>query len=255
MKHAACAALMSMAGLCGCASVASRGARGETVVVEGRAMLDRADRAGTRQRALADAQKRAVERVSGVFVAAATLIEDAVATRQRIATEAEGRIERYDVIDEKEEAGVLVLRIRAVVLRGPEAQSSGAPRLRKPPLGTPAVEVHLGGASASVRARFAARGYALASRRDCEKCLLVEGEASAVPIQDARLGQFRAARARITMRVLDTHTRELLLERSMEASAMNLNDAGASAQALEDAGVLIGDAAAAELGAILWKRL
>ena len=129
--------LIALILLTGCASIRSRtdANNGETVEAEGWAPVDPHDVAGTRERALADAQKKAVEKVTGIFLAASTRVDAAIAVRDRITADVRGSIRHYKILNEKTEEGVYKIRIRAFVAR---SNHSGmmSPAPNTPPPGT-----------------------------------------------------------------------------------------------------------------------
>lgn len=261
--------LLLLALLSGCSSVQLKRspADGETVEAEGWAPIDRNDISGTKNRALADAQKKAVEKAAGVFLAASTLVEAAITSRQKILTDTQGRIRRYEVLDEKTEGGFLKIRIRAFVLRRQSEEKNTM--FSSPPLGAPRIDVRIVGkkspgaeygarASSTVRHSFTEHGFALVAtssgQTNHDPYLLVRGEAHAYPVLDMRLGSFHSSKARIKVEVIDPKTDGVVLEKSQEASALDLDYETASFKAIERAGSLVGIAVAQDLTAVLWKR-
>ena len=260
--------LLSVMLASGCSTARIKGsvAAPEAVEAEGWAPVDPKDAVGTKNRALAEAQKKAVEKASGVFVAATTKVEAAISVQQKIQTDSRGFIERYDVLSETTEDGFLKIRIRAFVARLDESRARA---LKAPPLGTPRLQVLIGGddsqdprwtesARAALRARFVEHGFSLAAvgarRSRHDSYLVVQGVVRAFRVGDARLGAFKSMRARLRLSVTDSRTGEVVLEKSGEASALNLDAGFAADQAAADAGSSVGDAAAGDLAAALWRR-
>ena len=91
--------------------------KGELVEAEGWTPLDPNKPLETRRRALAEAQKNAVEKVTGVAVTATTKVDLAVTSEQKISADVGGYIHKYEILWEKKDDGFLKIRIRAFVLR------------------------------------------------------------------------------------------------------------------------------------------
>lgn len=254
----------------GCSSTAIRRDTqdAEWVEAEGWAPIDRADLSGTRQRALAEAQKKAVEKVVGVQVAASTRVEASITVRQKITADIKGYIRRYDVLAEWMDAGFHKMRIKALVSRRKSGQDGQENVPSEPPPGNPKVSVAIFGkgaaaegganASAAVRSRLLAHGFAMidpSSEPSSPKPdFLLRGEVQTHPITDPRLGAFRSCRAKIQLQVIETTTGLIILEKSQETPALGIDDESASSQAVENAGHLIGTTVADELAALLWRR-
>jgi hypothetical protein len=266
----ACGGLLALALLTGCASLPSKevSAGAESVEAEGWAPVDPKDEAGTRQRALAEAQKKAVEKVTGVFLAASTKVDAAVTVRQRILADVKGYIRSYEVLGEKVEAGFHKTRIRALVARRKAGEED--PDMKaltaEPPPGSPKVSVSILGsgpqavawgasAASAVRSKLQERGFQMAEAAPVDaKSLLVRGEAQVYEVKDPHLGEFQSYRAKVTLEALEPGTGAVIWRQSQEASALGVDRVSASAQAIENAGALIGLAAADGLSAYLWKR-
>lgn len=92
------------------------GPKSEAVEAEGWAAIDPVHPLETRRRALAEAQKKAVEKAAGVSLSAVTKVEAAVTSEEKIVANVGGYVEKYDVLSEKSEDGFLKIRIRARVL-------------------------------------------------------------------------------------------------------------------------------------------
>lgn len=254
--------------LAGCSSTAIKGDAQDAqwVEAEGWAPIDRADLSGTRQRALAEAQKKAVERVVGVRVAASTRVEAAITVRQKITADIKGYIRRYDVLAEWMDAGFHKMRIKALVSRRRAAEDGQENIPSEPPPGNPKVSVAIVGkgaavegganASAAVRSRLIAHGFAVINPdADSPKPdFLLRGEVQTHPVTDPRLGSFRSCLAKIQLQVVETATGLVMVEKSQETPALGVDDESASSQAIENAGHLIGTTVADELSALLWRR-
>ena len=267
-----CCGLLAVLLIAGCASVQTKSVaeETETVEAEGWASLDPKDVTGTRLRALAEAQRRAVEKVAGVFLTASTKVDAAITVRQKIISDIKGYILRYEVIGEKTDAGFLKTRIRAIVLRRKPGDNQGMGSIPiEPPAGSPPVAVSILGRGAqavaweasavsAVRGKLLARGFSVvepdSAPKNMQLHIVIRGEALAFPLTDSRLGDFLSYRAKVKLAVFDPKTGAVISEQSREASALGINFESASSQAVENAGVLAGTAIADDLTAYLWKR-
>lgn len=234
----------------GCAGAPRRsGADGvRTVSTEGWAPADTADPEAARRRALADAQRRAVEEVSGVSVAAVSRVEDAVTLRQKMTAEVRGFIERYEVLSETVADGFCKVSIRAWVRLGPSPAPTGPP-----PAEARVFLAMAGRGAAGVRRQLLARGFEVVEAPSAE-ALSLRGEAFAVPVRDARLAGLHSSRARVSLRAVAPGDGTVVWETVQEASAVDLDPALAEAAAVEKAGELAGQKAAGEVAQLLWKR-
>lgn len=244
MSRALGAVLLLSAGLAGCAS-APRGPARVVVEAEGWAADVPGDAYGPRARALADAQKRAVEKAAGVRVTAVTRVEQGVAVRQRVRADARGRIERWDLLEDRREDGFHKLRIRAVV------------RL-DPPGATPAplpADARLrvsgdGPAAAGLRRGLSARGFDLV---ESGEEFTADARATARVARDPRLAPFVSGRARVTVSVKDP-SGAVVWQATREAARLDADPLLAAAAASETAGELAGRDAAEGLAEALWNR-
>ncbi len=243
------AALLCAGLLAACAHNHPRAARLRATTAEGWAVVDAGDPAGTRRRALAEAQRAAVETAAGVKVSAHTRVSQAVAVEQKITSRARGVIRSYEVLGEKEEGGFQKTRIRAFVEIDPPLDAS-APA--EPPFGDPTVAVNLSGlharsAAAGVRRSLLDRGFTVIDAETSE--LIVSGEVTVRPI--SAVDEWSSCRARVTLSARRRKTGELLWQESRESSALDPAMAAAEAKASESAGRLGGAALAREVAARL----
>ncbi len=240
------------------------GEQGEVIESEGWSPSD-GDLLKSRQRALAEAQRKAVERVVGVFISAKTRVDAAVHVDSRIMANVEGYIRKYDVLEERNEAGFFKMRIRALVLYrkiGDDLRELGLLRPPPPP-GNPRVSVLLkpDGAAGSgslaargVRTALVERGFAVIDGEGAYD-LAVTGDADAHPIEDSRLAGFRSFRARVSLQASKMGSSQLLSRKTQEASALDPSPEVARAKALDVAGAMAGEALAAELSKALASRI
>lgn len=236
---------------------------GETIEVEGWAPVDPQDPVGTRQRALAMAQKSAVERVVGVYVSAKTRVDAALVVDQKILARLDGYVRRYDVLDEKEEAGIRKVRIRAFILQrklGDDLRSAGLSGTEPVP-GNPRVSVRIldrsgrspsleRAASGTIRRQLVERGFTViedAQESAARADLVVSGDVQVSEVVDERLEGFHSSRARLRAQVKQRETGAVLAEKTQEASAMDVAASVADEKAVDTAGRMLAEMLVAEL--------
>ncbi len=262
---------------------------GEVIEAEGWTPHDPKDLLGTKRRSLADAQKKAVERVVGVYISARTRVAKAVTVDQNILADVSGYVRKYDVIDEREEGGFYKTRIRALVLYqkiGKDLKKLGLMRPPPPP-GNPTVAVLVTSAgrwsaeretsaAAAVRkallekgfkvidsgalARFQGKNLKDASAvagigRDLGADLVITGDASVHELKDVNLGGFRSFRARVKLQAIKPETSQVIASKTREASGLDPAAAVAREKALENTGMLVGEEMSDELGQLLASRV
>ncbi|OIO04528.1 MAG: hypothetical protein AUJ52_15085 [Elusimicrobia bacterium CG1_02_63_36] len=262
---------------------------GEVIEAEGWSPHDPKDLLGTKRASLADAQKKAVERVVGVFISAKTRVAKAVTVDQNILANVSGYVRKYDVIDEREEDGFYKTRIRALVLYqkvGSDLKKLGLMRPPPPP-GNPSVAVFVTSAgrwdaeretsaAGALRKALLEKGFkviddaalarfkgknlsdsaaAAGIGRDLGADLVLTGDASVHELRDVNLGGFHSFRSRIQIQVIKPETAQVLASRTREASGLDPVPDVARAKALEIAGKLAGDEIADELGQLLGARV
>lgn len=263
--------LAALIGLSGCHNrlKLAPGEQGEVIVSEGWAPIDPSDPLGTKRRSLADAEKKAVEQVVGVFISAKTRVDQTVNIDERILAKVDGYVRKYDVLSEKKEDGFLKTRIKAVVLYKKIGDDLKALGLTKPPPppGNPRVSVSIqttglpdgsqsSQAAQGLRAALLAHGFTVVDSGDpAGDDLLIQGEAEVHPYEDERLGGLHSARARLTLEVLKSKSAEVLANKSQEASGLDISDLVAAGKALSKAGNLAGEALAKDLVPLLKSQL
>lgn len=246
MRLAPALAFLAASGaLAGCAATAPRGPERVSVEAEGWAAEVPADVYGPRARALADAQKRAVEKAAGVSVAAVTRLDKGVAVRQRVWTQARGRIESWELLGDVLEDGFRKMRIRALVRLDPPAAA------QEPPPADARLRVAAEGpAAAGLRRSLGARGFMLVER---DEEYVVDARSSTSLARDPRLAPFVSGRSRLTVSVKDA-SGTVVWEAAREAAALDADPLLAAARATDAAGELAGRDAAEGLAEALWKR-
>lgn len=247
---------------------------GEVVEAEGWSPHAADDLIGTKRRSLAEAQKKAVEKVVGVYISAKTRVAESVTVDQNILANVDGYIRKYEVLKEWQEEGFYKTRIRALVRYkkvGEDLKALGLIRPPPPP-GNPKVLVRLsapgGGpeerAAVAVRRALLDRGFlvlkedapagggaALEDAKRLKADLAVRGSGVAHRLTGVELGGFHSFRARVALEALKPETGELLAGRAEEASMMDAAPEIAEAKSLELAGQLAAERLAAELAELM----
>ncbi len=120
--------------------------QGEIIEAIGEVLIDEADIAKTKRLSLIEAQKKAIEKVVGLHISAKTLIEKAITIEQRILSQSDGYIKKYDIIDEWIEKPFYKTKIRALVLYQKITNDlDGLGLLQKPQVANPRIAVILKG--------------------------------------------------------------------------------------------------------------
>ena len=228
--------------LTGCAAARVSQTAGHTVEVEG---IAPADGPSAGDRALADAQKRAVEKVLGVSIAASTKVEAAIAVRRRIWADARGRVESWTVLGDRVAGGMRLIRIRAVVRRLADNEEV------LPPTDTTVRIEAAGPVRTGLRRGFGARGFTVVEQGGD---FIVKAIVDSEVLRDGRTEPFVSGRGRVRVSVVEAATGGVVLEQSREAAQLDGDAMTASARAVESAGELGGRDAADGLSRILWNR-
>lgn len=220
------------------------------VEAEGLAPYDAADLIGTKKRALAEAQKAAVEQVVGVHLTSRTRVEKAITIEQRILARTEGYITRYEILKEMEDDGFYKTRIRAwVALSQISEDLKELGLLKAPAPGRPRVAVRLeefidgqphrqATAATALAQGLLEQGYQVVED-PANAELVITGRAEAGPqAVTANLGGFLSYRALVTAKVQKAGTNELLLTLTEQAPAVDTTPLTAAAKALQAAASL-----------------
>lgn len=238
--------------LSGCA--ATRHSRARVVEVEGWAALEAPQ---ARTRALAEALRRAAEEAAGVTVSAVTAVDQSARVRQQVRTASGGRVTRFEALEERVEGGFLKARVRAWVAPAGEADP-GQAALPWPSGGPPRLALSL--RSRGERAvETVARGLALEGfpphSAGEPADLLVQGVVETVRIPERRIEPMASCLTRLTVAASDPGSGAVVWAKTLEASALGVDESEAHTHALEAAAAAFAAAAAKELPEALWKRL
>jgi hypothetical protein len=204
------------------------GAREVTVEAEGWAPTAGQNALSIRHRALAEAQKKAVETAVGVTVRARTKVENAVSIRESIEANMGGTIRRYAILSERRDGDFFKVRIRAVVLHRP---GGGARRLKATRF---SVKLPQERAASALRTTLSAHDFPL-GQSEADSEVLISGVVETFGKSDLRLSGFHAHRAVVSLSVADTRT-GIAEELTCSGAAMDLDDRAARDAALEEAG-------------------
>ena len=241
-------------------------AEGEVVVAEGMAPFNGDDLPATKAVALAAAQKAAVELVVGVYVNAKTRVEKAVAIEQKILTQTEGYVKRYEILSEGRDGAWYKMKIRALVttqkLRS-DLEELGT--LRQPGVGNPRVALAIqewvgekrqdGGSATRVLTQgLLNKGFRIVSlpasltnmddpadmartmtRGSAEIVVAGLARAQSLGYTNKELGGMSSYRANLTFRVLEVGTGEVITTVSQTASGMEATPELSASKSLENA--------------------
>lgn len=228
---------------------------GETVDAEGLVPCVETDIPMTKANALAAAQRSAVERVAGVFIAADTRVKKAIAIDQNILAKTAGYVKKYDILEEGRDGQYYRTRIRALVsFERLQADLRSIGLLDVIEAGSPRVAVRVkesveGAAAATtaaadgLTASMLEAGYTVVERAASEKDaeVLVEGEASAARLDPhPRFAGFVSYRAHISAKAVRSGTSQVLASAESDASGMDVSAQAAASKALRSAGQLAG---------------
>lgn len=247
LRRAACLLLALTAG---CAGVETRPADGRQeipVEAEGWAPIEGANTLNARHRALAEAQKKAVEKAIGVTLRARTRVDDSVNIKQSIEANMGGTIRRYEVTAEGEEGGFFKVRIRAVVIYQPFTPVPLSAE-EKPPT---RLSIHIASekVAGAVRSALASRDYEI-SAADADADVAVTGVVETRGLADPRLGGFYSYTAKISLTAANLRSGKVTRLDS-EASVVDVDEHAACDRALEKAGDASGAALASSLSEIV----
>lgn len=267
---------------------------GEVVEAEGMVPYIDSDVPGTKSGGLAAAQRSAVEKVVGVYLAAETRVSKAITIDQKILANTSGYIKKYEILNEGREASFWKTKIRALVSFervGQDLRALGL--LDSKTIGNPRVIVLLdesiGGepsdtshAADGLTSSLVDRGYTVMDRAalagiamqdtlnavekgDAKAVkdlgskvgaeVVVIGQGEATEMDpDPRLGGFVSYRAKAAGKAIRAGSGQILASISRQASGMDVNKAMAAAKALESAAKLLGEDLAVNIADVLKSR-
>jgi hypothetical protein len=226
----------------GCADVDTRttgGRREVSVEAEGWAPIEGSNTLSARHRALAEAQKKAVEKAVGVTLHARTRVEDAISIQQSIEANMGGTIRRYEVTSEGAEGGFFKVRIHADVIYQPidiQASKKAPSRLT--------VRIANDKAAGAVRSALASRDFDLVEGGQAD--VTVTGVVETRGLSDPRLGGFYSYTAKVSLTAANLRSGKIT-QVEYEASSVDTDEQAACDRALETAGDQSGAALAASL--------
>lgn len=253
MKRAAAAALAVVL-MAGCAG-GVRKDLARTVVVEGWAPIGSLPRPEARRRALADAQRRAVEQAAGVEVASVSVVDDASRVRERVSTAARGTVTSFKVLRETVVDGVLRLTVRAEVERLPGSARGRIGWIHgSGPRAAVTVAAPDAAAAESAKDAFLAGWTSYGgstAAADAEGDFKLRLAASESVIVEPRLRPFVSVRVRLAATASDA-AGGAVWAASRESAALGADSRAARERALKDAGAALAKAAAEDLPARLW---
>lgn len=237
---------------------------GEVVEAEGWSPYDAEDLLGTKKRSLVEAQKKAVEKVVGVYISAKTRVSQAITLNQNILANVSGYIKKYEIRSEKRDGGFYKTKIRALVRYEKVGEDLNALGLIQPdaPPGNPSVRVErvkgkgAKPATLAVRSAFRRRGFRVVDSPGAQADIQVGvgAEAHRLQVDNVGLGGFYSYRARVSLSAKKSSTGEVLGSQVKEASALDPTPAIAKEKSLGEAGSIAGDALAEAIYASLSRR-
>jgi hypothetical protein len=191
-----------------------------------------------RYRALAEAQKKAVEKAVGVTLKASTRVDDAVSIRQSIVANMGGTIRRYEVLSEGPQDGFFKIKIRADVLYRPPSIPLAGVKAARFYVRIPDEKI-----ADAVRDSLAVADFRLTeNERDAD--VLVTGVVETYGLADPRLGGLFSCRAKVSLKAADVRTGRVS-DGTYEDTAMDLDERIANESAREKVGKNTGLALAA----------
>jgi hypothetical protein len=260
--------LISLALIGGCASGGGvkKGASYKVEIVEAEGLAPMtANLAASRQNAVNDAQKRAVESVVGVYVSAASLISKAQTVEDNITSQTEGFIQDYKIIKEKKDNDFYRITIKAWVRADDLSKKLNEMDLNPKKYGNPLmsfwVNEKIDSASQnsnivelSLMKSFVDAGFVVSDKKPQEYYnsssailnddsnnlkklnadIVVIGDADSTFNTDQGLGGLVSYRANISFKILMTATREIITTKTDVASGIDINKPAASKKALEN---------------------
>jgi hypothetical protein len=123
-----------LAAVAASAACAHAGPRTKIVETDGYAPVDAHGLPDARDRAAADARRRAVEQVAGVAVESSSRVENSITTEQQTTSRSRGFVESSSAVEEDVRDGMVRVRVRARVREGTASWTTVAMRIPDGPL-------------------------------------------------------------------------------------------------------------------------
>lgn len=199
---------------------------GVSVEAEGWTPLDAQKPLETKRRALAEAQKNAVEKALGVTVTATTKVESAITLEQMIRANIGGYIRRYEILSEREADGFMKTRIRAFVLyKPPELPPEAANRIR---ISVLCADKRL---AQNVRATMTVQGFTVDDPAG-EADYVVKGNARVHSLGGSAYPGLHSGRARVSLDATQRGT-QAAFQSVQEATGLDVSEDIANDKALD----------------------
>ncbi len=249
----------------GCATMKNQ-ARPQTVTASGEARLNPRNKPLSRAKALARAEKAAIEKALGVRISEATELSAAVVTHEAIDAESSGFINRYAILKERENGNVYSVKIKATVSPLPLGGKPRVSLFSKAPPNSQFLTLLLDEkvkknawsklALAKVEEGFKSRGFSfnLPQNQSGRFVVAIRGLSSKF-IDSPLLGNLKSCRAKIDIQIEDTLKNQVIVDRWVEAAGVGGSENLAFERALSMASKQAGTKSATELAQNLWAQL
>lgn len=268
IKKAKAVILAALAGLLnGCAMMRTETKmRPQTVEAMGEARLDSQNRPLSRAKALARAEKAALEKALGVRISEATQLSASIVSHEAIDAESSGMINHYKILKEGESGSVYQVEIEATVSPLPADDRRQVSLFSKAPPDSQPLTIRLNGdiegsrlgelALSAVEAGFKKRGFSFEdSDKTSGRFVVTTQGFSSKFIHSPLLGRLHSCRAKIDIQIQDTLSHNLIIDRWVEAAGVGGSEDIALERALSNASRKAGIQSAEELAQDLWAQL
>ncbi len=251
----------------GCAMMrAETKMRPQTVEAKGEARFDPQNRPLSRSRALARAEKAALEKALGVRISEATQLSASIVTHEAIDAESSGMINHYKILKEGENGNVYQVDIEASVSPLPADNRRQVSLFSKAPPDSQPLTLRLNGnfkesrlatlALSALETGFKKRGFSFnASGKTSGRFVVTTQGFSSKFIHSPLLGRLHSCRAKIDIQIQDTLSHNLIIDRWVEAAGVGGSEDIALERALSNASRKAGIQSAEELAQDLWAQL
>ncbi len=241
--------------------------RPQTVEASGAAQLDLHNKPLSRSRALARAEKAALEKALGVRISEATQLSASIVTHEAINTESSGIIEHYKILKEGEYGNLYQVDIEATVSPLPVNSRRQVSLFSKAPPNSQPLTLRLNGnlkgnrlggvALSAVETGFKKRGFLFnaSDKTSSSRFIVTTRGFSSKFIHSPLLGRLKSCRAKIDIQIQDTRNHRLIVDRWVEAAGVGGSENLALERALSNASKKAGIKSAEELAQTLWAQL